>query len=148
MLGKNVIKPLQTEWAATIVLVPNKDGTFRICFDYCKLNAVTNRDLYPITCMYDCIDLLGETTFFLASDTSSGYWKTEMEDNDTDKEAFTPHHESDQFVRMSFGPYDAPETFLRTTDVILSSLEKQVALLYSGDIMIFSKMSERHIEHV
>ena len=46
MQEKNVIKPSRSLWAAPVVLL--KNGSTRFCVDYCKLNAVTLKDAYPL----------------------------------------------------------------------------------------------------
>uniref|UniRef100_A0AAV2J7S8 Uncharacterized protein n=1 Tax=Knipowitschia caucasica TaxID=637954 RepID=A0AAV2J7S8_KNICA len=48
MLEQGVIKESCSPWAAPIVLVCNKDGTWRFCMDYRKLNAVTHKDAFPL----------------------------------------------------------------------------------------------------
>lgn len=49
---------------------------------------------------------------------------------------------------MSFGLRNAPGTFLRTINVILSNFKWKFALVYLDDIAIFSITFEHHIDHV
>lgn len=58
MLAIDVIDPAQTEWASSIVFVPNKDGALCFCVDYLKLNEVTTHNSYPIPCMDELIDAM------------------------------------------------------------------------------------------
>ena len=42
MLERDVIQPSSSLWVSPIVLVRKKDGIFRFCVDYRKLNEVTH----------------------------------------------------------------------------------------------------------
>ncbi len=43
------IKPMEeATWLSLIVIVPKKSGKFRICVDFKKFNAITNKDPYPL----------------------------------------------------------------------------------------------------
>jgi len=48
-LARNdLVQPAASPWAANVVLVRKKDGTYRLCVDYRALNAVTYQDRYPL----------------------------------------------------------------------------------------------------
>ena len=42
------IRPSHSEWATLALVVPKKDGSMRVCFDYHDLNAVLLLDAYPL----------------------------------------------------------------------------------------------------
>lgn len=48
---------------------------------------------------------------------------------------------------MPFGFHGSPRTFQKTTDVTLSPLQLQFALIYLDDSIIFSRTPDEHIEH-
>ena len=44
MLTTGVIEPSTSSWASPVCLVKKKDGTFRFCIDYRRVNAVSKKD--------------------------------------------------------------------------------------------------------
>lgn len=89
---ENIIKPSQTELATHIVSVPKEGGIIRVCVDYCKLNAVTMRDVYQILHMNKYIESLDGASVFSVSDDMKGNWELEIDNVDKDKAAFTCHN--------------------------------------------------------
>lgn len=48
MLEDGVVYESTSPWAALVVLMKKKDGTWRFCVDYRKCNSVTHRDAHPL----------------------------------------------------------------------------------------------------
>jgi hypothetical protein len=101
-------------------MVPKPDGSLRFCVDYRKLNAITVSDTYPLPRINECIDSLGEAAIFTTLDCNSGYWQIPVEPADRDKTTFTSHYGIYRFIRLPFGLRNAPGTFQRAVDIILS----------------------------
>jgi RNase H-like domain found in reverse transcriptase/Reverse transcriptase (RNA-dependent DNA polymerase) len=145
MLKAEVIEPSTSEWAIPIVLVTKPDGSTRFCVDYRRLNAVTVRDLYPLPCMDECIDSLGEAKIFTTLDCNSGYWQIPARPEDREKTTFTSHEGLCWFLHMPLGLRNAPATFKRFVDITLSGLTWKICLVYLDDIIVFSKTPTEHM---
>lgn len=123
IFAKYIIEQSLAEWAAPIILLLKKDGSFRFCVDYRKLNAVVKRDCYPIPRTEECIDLLGKATVFLALNTNKGYRQIEFDDADKDMTKFTFHHGLYCFLCLPFELRYALRTIKRTMNVIFLSVK-------------------------
>ena len=58
MLKRGVIEESICPWAAVIVVVRKKDGSFRFCVGYRVLNNVTVKDAYPLPKIDEMLDSL------------------------------------------------------------------------------------------
>lgn len=148
MLKKGVIEPATTPWASPVVLAPKKDGTYRFCVDYRRLNNITVRDSYPLPRMDDCIDSLGDAKYMSTLDCNSGYWQIPLKPSHRDRTTFVCHEGTFRFKRMPFGLTNGPATFQRALDIVLAGYKWQTCLVYLDDIIIFSKDAESHLRHV
>ena len=148
MLDAGVIEHATSEWASPVVLVPKKDGSLRFCIDYKRLNAKTVADAYQLPRMDVCLDSLGDAGVFSTFDCNSGYWPIPVASEDRYKTTFTTHMGTFCHVRMPFGLRNAPATFQRALDIILSGLRWQTCLIYLDDVIVFSKDTKEQVAHV
>ncbi|GFT86228.1 hypothetical protein TNCV_2419971 [Trichonephila clavipes] len=88
MLDEGIVQPSESPWSSPVVLVRKKDGSWRFCVDYRKLNSVTKKDVYPLPRIDDTLDCLKGAKFFSSMDLRSGYWQIEIDEADREKTAF------------------------------------------------------------
>ena len=148
MRDAGVIEPATSEWASPIVLVPKKDGSLRFCVEYRRLNAKTVPNAYPLPRIDDCLDSLGDAEIFTTLDCNAGYWQVPVAPEDRDKTTFASYLGTFRYTRMPFGLRNAPATFQRALDIILSGVRCQSCLIYLDDVIVFSRSSDEHLRHV
>lgn len=148
MLKQGIIEPSQSPWSSPIVLVTKKDGSTRFCVDYRKLNNVTYKDSYPLPKIDESLDALRGSKWFSTLDLQSGYFQVEMDPQDAEKTAFTTTCGLFQFKVLSFGLCNAPATFERMMESVLSGLHWETCLLYIDDVIVFGDSFDQHLQRV
>ena len=128
------IEPIDSPWASPIVLVTKKDGSTRFCVDYCRLNALSTKDAYPLPQIDDSLRLLGNQQWFSTMDLASAYWQVAMSPEAKRKAAFVMKEGLFQFRVMPFGLCNAPATFERLMDRVLCGMHWSRCLVYLDDV--------------
>jgi len=93
--------------------------------------------------MDDCLDSLGVAQFFYTLDCNVRYWQIPIAEENKPKTAVTCHCGTYQCTRLHFGLCNAPATFQRAIDMILSGVKWQNALVYLDDPIFFSALPIR-----
>ncbi|BHF83527.1 hypothetical protein SprV_0902667000 [Sparganum proliferum] len=148
MLSRKIIRPSHSPWSSPIVLVRKKDGTMRLCVDYRKLNAVTKKDSFPLPRIDATLDTLAGNTVFSTLDLASGYWQVEVRPTDREKTAFAVPSGLYEFETMPFGLANAPSTFQRLMNQVLSQLIPNSCLVYMDDIIVLGKDFDNHLANL
>ncbi|XP_023816073.1 uncharacterized protein LOC111948248 [Oryzias latipes] len=148
MLGSGVVRESSSPWAAPIVLVKKKDGSWRFCVDYRRLNALTHKDAYPLPRIEESLTGLKAAKWYSTLDLASGYWQVEMDPADREKTAFTTPFGLYEFERMPFGLCNAPATFQWLMQRCLGNLVNDSLLIYLDDVVVFSPDFSTHVKHL
>jgi len=98
--------------------------------------------------MKDCLDSLGDAQVFTSLDCTAGYWQVPLRKENQEKTAFTTHCGIYHWLSMPFSLTNAPATFQRALDIIVSGLKWQICLIYLDDVFIFSANAEQHVKDV
>lgn len=123
------------------------DETYRFCVDFRKLNAVTVKDSYPLPYVAHTLDKLKDAKFLSTIDIKSAYWQIKMAKDSKQYTAFTvPNRGLYQFKRLPFGLHNAPATFKRCMDQLLTPALEPNGFVYLDDVVVVTDTFEKHLE--
>ena len=149
MLKRGVIQHSNSPYSAPIVLAKKKDGSWRFCVVYKRLNEITVKDAFPIPKIEQTFDALNGAKLFSTLDLASGYWQVPVAPEDRHKTAFvTPDGGLYEYVRMPFGLTNAPGTFQRLMNNLFVQYIYKGVLIFLDDVLLYSGDIEQHTQNL
>ncbi|GJY04334.1 putative reverse transcriptase domain-containing protein [Tanacetum coccineum] len=116
---KGFIRPNFSPRGAPVLFVKKKDGSFRMCIDYCELNWLIVKNRYPLLRIDDLFDQLQGTRY--------------------------GHYE---FQVMLFGLTNTPAIFMDLMNRVCKPYLDRFVIVFINDILIYSKSRKEHEGHL
>ncbi|WVZ85115.1 hypothetical protein U9M48_032069 [Paspalum notatum var. saurae] len=148
LLEKGLIRCSVSPWGAPVLFVKKRDGTMRLCIDYRELNAVTIKSKCPLPRIDDLLDQLKGAKYFSKIDLRSRYHQMKIREKDIPKTAFVTRYGHHEFTVVSSGLTNAPAYFMNMMNLILKEELDQFVVVFTDDIVIYSKAREQHEKHL
>nr|GEX73347.1 putative reverse transcriptase domain-containing protein [Tanacetum cinerariifolium] len=123
-----------------------KDGSFRMCIDYRKLNKLTVKNRYPLPRIDDLFDQLEGSSLYSKIDLRSGYHQLRVQEEDIPKTTFRTRYGHYEFQVMLFGLTNAPVVFMDLMNRVCNPYLDKLVIVFIDDILIYSKNKQEHEE--
>jgi hypothetical protein len=137
LLRSNLIYPISdSQWVSPLLIVPKKNGRWRICVDFLELNKATHTDYFPLPFIDQVLDTLSGKKYFSFLDGFSGYNQIQIALEDQENTIFTYHWGTYAYRVLPFRLCNAPTTFQRVVLAIFSDLTNDCVEVYMDDFTV------------
>nr|CAN67947.1 hypothetical protein VITISV_002483 [Vitis vinifera] len=136
------------DWLANVVVVPKKEGKWRVCVDYTNLNNACPKDSFPLPRIDQIVDSTVGQGMLYFLDAFSGYHQIPMTPTDEEKTTFITPHDLYCYKVMPFGLKNVGATYQRLMTKIFKPLVGRTVEVYIDDIVVKSKTREEHALHL
>ena len=124
LVKQEILAPVTepTPWISSMVVVPKKNGTLRICLDPQDLNKAILREHYPLPTIEEIATRLHGAKVFTILDVRKGFWHVPLDESSSFLTTFHTPFGRYRWKRMPFGICSAPEVFMRRMHEMVEGL--------------------------
>lgn len=146
MRQKGICRPSSSSWASPLLLIAKRDGNYRPCSDYRRLNEVTRPYRYPLPHLHDFTSNMVSRTFFTELDLVRAYHQIQIAVADVPKIAVITPFCLIEYSVMCFGLRNGAQTYQYLINDMLQDFD--FAFTYIDDVLTASHTEQEHEHHI
>ncbi len=150
MLRSGVIEVSKAVAYSQVMLTPKKNGEWRFCIDYRRLNLITKPNKWPLPNIKQMLHRLGDkkAKYFAVIDLTKGYYQAPLSLATKELTAFITQNGLYQWKRVAMGLTGAPGYFQRAIcQEVLRELLFNICEIYLDDIIVFGRTEQEFVDH-
>jgi len=147
-LSKGFIGQSKAPFAAPILFVRKANGGLRFCVDYRKLNAITEKDRYPLPLLDETLARISKARIFTKLDIRQAFHRVRIDPASEDLTTFRTRYGCYKYKVVPFGLTNGPATYQRYMNDVLFDYLDDFCTAYLDDILIYSDNELEHKEHI
>jgi hypothetical protein len=148
LLEKGFIRPSSSLWGASVIFVPKKDDTQRLCVDYHALNEVTVKNKYPLPRIDDLFDKFHGACVFSKINLRLGYHQLKVRECNIPKTPFILRYGLYEFTVMSFELTNGLAYFMYMMKKVFMEYLGKFVMVFIDDILVYSRSEEEDEGHL
>ena len=139
-----LITPCHSPYSSPAMLIPKKNGKFRLVIDYRKLKKQTVKSSWPLPSVEEVFDTMDGSCYFSIIDMSWGFYQLPLETESQQYTAFSTPFGSFKWLVMPMGLTGSPPVIQSLMEKFLVGLTWKCTIPYFDDCIIFSRTAEAH----
>ena len=141
-LAHGIVQPSTSVFNSPIVMARKKNGTFRLCVDFRKLNERTRLMAFPMQHVGSLLERLRGSRYFIKLDLTSGFLQVPLTEDSSKFTAFSTSDGHYEFLRMPFGLKNSPLHFQHVMNDVLRPLLHKGVEIYMDDNIVHAPSLE------
>ncbi|SLM33612.1 gag polymerase env [Lasallia pustulata] len=147
-LANGFIQPSQSSAGVPVLFAPKGDGGLRLCVNYRGLNAITQKNRYPLPLIDKIMDRVCGARVFTKIDIKNAYYRIRIREGNKWKTAFCTRYGLYKYLVMPFGLTNAPASFQSYIHGVLCEYLDIFVIVFLDDILIYSREESQHEQHI
>jgi hypothetical protein len=140
------IRVSRSSAAASVLFAKKPGGGLCFCVDYRALNAITQKDQYPLPQIHETLQKISEAKWFTKVDIIQAFHNIRIAKGDEWKIVFCTRFGLYEWLVTPFGPANAPSTFQQYINWVLRKEVDNFCSAYIDDVLIYSNGSQKDHE--
>lgn len=147
-IHRGICRPSNSQYASPIVLRPKKNGLYRLCVDFRRLNKKVIRDRYPLPIMEDVVDVLQGAVVYTTIDLRDGFFHVDVTEESVKFLSFIVPDGQYEFLKAPFGFTNSPSMFQRFINTVFRQLmNEKIMATYLDDLATPGKSMQNGLEN-